>query len=163
MRPQHMNPEDAVQAFVDLGARRLLAMHWGTFKLTDEPLEAVRTIVTGAAGFIGSHLTERLLDQGHQVTVIDNLSSGTRYLVPDEVTFYEGNVADRELVEDTFRVASISLANLQGVDSIPAFMTTPTRKTTSTMTRPISWPSRSVRAAPSTSVRSMDMRWSAWC
>ncbi|RYE91080.1 MAG: MBL fold metallo-hydrolase, partial [Myxococcales bacterium] len=39
MRPQHMNPEDAVQAFVDLGARRFFAMHWGTFKLTDEPLD----------------------------------------------------------------------------------------------------------------------------
>ncbi len=37
--------------------------------------------------------------------------------------------ADRELVEDTFRVASISLANLQGAESIPPFMTTPTRKT----------------------------------
>jgi len=39
MRPQHMNPEDAVQAFLDLGARRLVAMHWGTFTLTDEPLD----------------------------------------------------------------------------------------------------------------------------
>ncbi|HUM13200.1 MAG TPA: MBL fold metallo-hydrolase [Myxococcaceae bacterium] len=39
MRKQHMNPEDAVQAFLDLGARRLVAMHWGTFKLTDEPLD----------------------------------------------------------------------------------------------------------------------------
>ena len=39
MRPQHMNPGDATQAFLDLGARRLVAMHWGTFKLTDEPLD----------------------------------------------------------------------------------------------------------------------------
>ncbi|HEY4769623.1 MAG TPA: MBL fold metallo-hydrolase, partial [Myxococcales bacterium] len=38
MEKQHMNPEQAVQAFVDLGARRFVAMHWGTFKLTDEPL-----------------------------------------------------------------------------------------------------------------------------
>jgi L-ascorbate metabolism protein UlaG (beta-lactamase superfamily) len=39
MRRQHMNPEDAVHAFSDLGARLLCAMHWGTFKLTDEPLD----------------------------------------------------------------------------------------------------------------------------
>ncbi len=38
MRGQHMNPEDSVRAFVDLGAKQLVAMHWGTFKLTDEPL-----------------------------------------------------------------------------------------------------------------------------
>jgi len=38
MEKQHMNPEQAVQAFVDLNARRFVAMHWGTFKLTDEPL-----------------------------------------------------------------------------------------------------------------------------
>jgi L-ascorbate metabolism protein UlaG (beta-lactamase superfamily) len=39
MRVQHMNPEDAVHAFQSLGARLLCAMHWGTFKLTDEPLD----------------------------------------------------------------------------------------------------------------------------
>ena len=39
MERQHMNPEQAVQAFLDLGARTLVAMHWGTFKLTDEPLD----------------------------------------------------------------------------------------------------------------------------
>jgi L-ascorbate metabolism protein UlaG (beta-lactamase superfamily) len=39
MESQHMNPEQAVQAFLDLGARDFLAMHWGTFKLTDEPLD----------------------------------------------------------------------------------------------------------------------------
>lgn len=38
MQRQHMNPEDAARAFVALGAARFVAMHWGTFKLTDEPL-----------------------------------------------------------------------------------------------------------------------------
>jgi L-ascorbate metabolism protein UlaG (beta-lactamase superfamily) len=38
MRGQHMNPEDAVRAFGALGAARFVAMHWGTFKLTDEDL-----------------------------------------------------------------------------------------------------------------------------
>ena len=39
MEKQHMNPEHAAQAFADLGARDFFAMHWGTFKLTDEPLD----------------------------------------------------------------------------------------------------------------------------
>jgi L-ascorbate metabolism protein UlaG (beta-lactamase superfamily) len=39
MSRQHMNPTDALNAFRDLGARRVVAMHWGTFKLTDEPLD----------------------------------------------------------------------------------------------------------------------------
>jgi L-ascorbate metabolism protein UlaG (beta-lactamase superfamily) len=38
MEKHHLNPEQAGQAFLDLGARHLVAMHWGTFKLTDEPL-----------------------------------------------------------------------------------------------------------------------------
>jgi L-ascorbate metabolism protein UlaG (beta-lactamase superfamily) len=38
MERQHLNPEQAVQSFLDLGAREFFAMHWGTFKLTDEPL-----------------------------------------------------------------------------------------------------------------------------
>jgi L-ascorbate metabolism protein UlaG (beta-lactamase superfamily) len=39
MSKQHMNPAEALRAFRDLGARRVVAMHWGTFKLTDEPLD----------------------------------------------------------------------------------------------------------------------------
>jgi L-ascorbate metabolism protein UlaG (beta-lactamase superfamily) len=39
MGPQHMPPEASVQAFADLGARWLVGMHWGTFDLTDEPLD----------------------------------------------------------------------------------------------------------------------------
>jgi len=39
MSKQHMNPEEAVRAFTDLGARNFVAMHWGTFQLTDEALD----------------------------------------------------------------------------------------------------------------------------
>jgi L-ascorbate metabolism protein UlaG (beta-lactamase superfamily) len=38
MQPQHLNPEEAGEAFLQLGAATLCTMHWGTFKLTDEPL-----------------------------------------------------------------------------------------------------------------------------
>ena len=38
MRPMHMNPEEAVQAFIESRCRRAVAMHWGTFRLTDEPM-----------------------------------------------------------------------------------------------------------------------------
>jgi L-ascorbate metabolism protein UlaG (beta-lactamase superfamily) len=38
MQPQHLDPDEAVEAFEALGARHLVAMHWGTFRLTDEPL-----------------------------------------------------------------------------------------------------------------------------
>jgi L-ascorbate metabolism protein UlaG (beta-lactamase superfamily) len=50
MSKQHMNPREALDAFRDLGARRIVAMHWGTFKLTDEPLdEPPRLFRDGAA------------------------------------------------------------------------------------------------------------------
>jgi N-acyl-phosphatidylethanolamine-hydrolysing phospholipase D len=38
MKPAHMNPDEAVQTFLDLGAHHFVGMHWGTFRLTDEPL-----------------------------------------------------------------------------------------------------------------------------
>jgi N-acyl-phosphatidylethanolamine-hydrolysing phospholipase D len=39
MRFQHMDPAEAYRAFLDLGARFMLPMHWGTFDLTDEPVD----------------------------------------------------------------------------------------------------------------------------
>jgi UDP-glucose 4-epimerase len=55
-------------------------------------------LVSGGAGFIGSHAVLALMDAGWPVAVIDNLCTGFRSAVPAEVPFYEGDVADPALV-----------------------------------------------------------------
>lgn len=56
-------------------------------------------LVTGGAGFIGSHLVDRLIASGHRVRVLDNLSSGKRANLPDGgVDFIEGDVCDADTV-----------------------------------------------------------------
>jgi len=65
-------------------------------------MSRVPVLVTGGAGYIGSHAVLALRDAGWPVSVIDDLSTGSRYLLPDDVPFYEGNVADRALVEHIF-------------------------------------------------------------
>jgi UDP-glucose 4-epimerase len=51
-------------------------------------------LVTGGAGFIGSHLTPALLAKGYRVRVLDNLVSGNRDWVPEQAEFIQGDVAD---------------------------------------------------------------------
>ena len=56
-----------------------------------------RTLVTGGAGFIGSHLCDRLVQSGHDVIVLDNLTSGSQRnleAVADQITFIKGDVRD---------------------------------------------------------------------
>src|SRR5206468_4175209 len=55
-------------------------------------------LVTGGAGYIGSHAVLALLDAGRRVTVIDDLSTGFRHAVAPEAHFCQGDVADRALV-----------------------------------------------------------------
>ena len=59
-------------------------------------------LVTGGAGYIGSHAVLALRDAGRQVAVLDDLSTGFRWLVPDDVPFYQGDVADAVLLASIF-------------------------------------------------------------
>jgi len=70
-------------------------------------MNPVPVLVTGGAGYIGSHAVLALLDAGWPVAVIDDLSNGTREAVPDGIPFYEGNIADRALVERIIREQKI--------------------------------------------------------
>jgi UDP-glucose 4-epimerase len=65
-------------------------------------MDKVPVLVTGGAGYIGSHAVLALLDDGWPVAVIDDLSNGSREVVPEGVTFYEGNIADRALIGRIF-------------------------------------------------------------
>src|SRR5881394_3197065 len=56
-------------------------------------------LVTGGAGYIGSHAVLALKDAGWRVAVIDDLSNGSRAVVPDDVPFYQGSIAETVLVD----------------------------------------------------------------
>ena len=61
-----------------------------------------RVLVTGGAGFIGSHLADALIARGHDVTVLDDLSGGFRENVPAAAAFVDGSVVDDVLVNRLF-------------------------------------------------------------
>lgn len=60
-------------------------------------------LVTGGAGYIGSHVVRAFVEQGLEVVVLDDLSSGHRGFVADDVTFVEGSILDTALVARTLR------------------------------------------------------------
>ena len=63
----------------------------------------VPVLVTGGAGYIGSHAVLALRDAGWPLAIIDDLSNGTRGVVPDDVPFIKGSIADRALVDRILR------------------------------------------------------------
>lgn len=61
------------------------------------------SLVTGGAGFIGSHVAEHLVRMRHHVVVLDDLSGGFRGNVPEGAAFVEGSILDHELIDSLFR------------------------------------------------------------
>jgi UDP-glucose 4-epimerase len=65
--------------------------------------DKLTVLVTGGAGYIGSHAVLALRDAGWPVVVIDNLVTGFRWAVPGDVPFHQGDVADQPFVEQVLR------------------------------------------------------------
>lgn len=60
-------------------------------------------LVTGGAGFIGSHLVDKLIEQGHRVIVIDNLSTGKKENLNPEADFYNLDICDFDKIKPLFK------------------------------------------------------------
>ncbi len=65
-------------------------------------------LVTGAAGYIGSHTLRLLIEQGHPVIGLDNFYSGNRWAVPSAIELVEGNISDRQLVTAVIKKFNIT-------------------------------------------------------
>jgi UDP-glucose 4-epimerase len=63
----------------------------------------VTWLVTGGAGYIGAHVVRAFRDEGLECVVVDDLSSGHRRFVPEDVPFVQGTILDQELLETTLR------------------------------------------------------------
>jgi len=61
-----------------------------------------QVVVTGGAGFIGSHLSERLIAEGMSVVIVDDFSTGNRNWVPNEATLFDRDLLDRNALNDIF-------------------------------------------------------------
>ena len=62
-----------------------------------------KVLVTGVAGFLGSHLAEKLVDLGHRVIGIDNMLGGYEDNVPKGIEFYNGDCCDFEKVKSIMK------------------------------------------------------------
>lgn len=71
----------------------------------------MKILVTGGAGFMGSHIVDAYLKEGHQVAVVDNLSRGKRENVAKEANFYPVNIRDQEKLDQVFRAEKPEILN----------------------------------------------------
>jgi len=73
----------------------------------------MNVLVTGGAGFIGSHIADTLLAAGHRVVVVDNLHTGHKENVPQGATFYEVDICDRAALAEVFAKEQIQTISHQ--------------------------------------------------
>jgi len=85
-------------------------------------------LVTGGAGYIGSHMALALLDAGQKVVALDDLSSGAAWAVPEGAAFIEGDAGDQDLVDNLIRSRGIdSIIHFAASVVVPESVTDPLR------------------------------------
>ena len=78
----------------------------------------MRVLVTGGAGFIGTNLVNRLIDDNHEVIIFDNLSTGSQYNINKEAKFFKLDISDNNIFDDK-RIRDYSIEDVvNGVDVI---------------------------------------------
>lgn len=87
----------------------------------------MRVLVTGGAGFIGSHVVEALLARGDEVAVLDDLSSGRREHLPPGVSLLEVDVADPRTIAAIAALRPDGIIHGAAQVSVPRSMTNPSR------------------------------------
>ena len=65
--------------------------------------DSKKVLITGVAGLLGSHLAEYLSKKGYEVSGIDNLSGGYPEFVPEQISFFLEDLADRKVVDHVIK------------------------------------------------------------
>lgn len=93
---------------------------------TLKPSAKPSVLVTGGAGYIGSHAVLALKDAGWRAVVVDNLTTGFRFAVPDDVPFYEGDIEDGALLARIFAEEGIgAIMHFAGSIIVPESVSDP--------------------------------------
>ncbi len=70
------------------------------------PTKKEKIVITGGAGFVGSHLSKKLIEEGYEVFIIDNLSAGKKSNIPKEAHFYKMDICHYEKIKPLFKGAT---------------------------------------------------------
>lgn len=79
-----------------------------------DKIPVMKILVTGGAGFIGSHVVDGYIKLGHKVVIIDDLSTGRREFINPKAKFYKADIRDRIKVEEIFNIEKPKILNHHG-------------------------------------------------